>query len=235
MTCIALGMRQVLTAVYNQTWDSMESQFIRSFGVALTDSFPVIAQQFAGKHRDALPDLDDLLLELYPPDEEGSDEDSGRDDDFVAERIASQEDFESTVERFLINAVPRSTYNLEILRHFVDGWHCMQTSRDAIEHDEVLDAVSFMNMASCCFGAAAATSSCRDANRQTASKAGRKRHERSPEIKQRIVEMLHKHIDPSMPASQAALQLYMMGVPFHIEGISRVIRAERKRMEALKE
>lgn len=233
MSCTALEMRQLLTVAYSQTWDSMESQFVHSFGLELSDCFPAIAQRFVGSPRDAERDLDNLLLELYPTDEDDDADDCRLDDHFCAESIAPQNGLESAINRFLSNVVPKSKYNLEILRHFVDGWHCMQTSRDAIEHDEVLDAVSFMSMASWCFGATRATSSWRDANRQMASKAGRKRHERSPETKKRIVEMLHKHIDPATPASQAALQLYMKGVPFHIEGIARVIRAERKQKQGL--
>ena len=229
MSCTALEMRKLLTVAYSQTWDSMESQFVQSFGLELSDTFPAIAQRFVGSPRDAERDLDNLLLELYPTDEDDDTGDCPLDDHFSVESIAPQNGVESDINRFLSNAVPKSKYNLEILRHFVDGWHCMQTARDAIEHDEVSDAVSFMNMASWCFGAAGATSSYREANRQIASKAGRKRHERSPELKRAIVEKYHQEISPELSASQAALQLHSMGVPYNIEGLMRIIREERKR------
>jgi len=216
----------VLQSAYNETWEQMESVFKWAFNVALTDMLPELTHRFAGEFCEPggrYQDLMDELLALY--EHEFYDESE-------VEACDMQPKTADAIDAFLNSVAPKSLYNTEILRHFVlDCLFFLQSAQNSIEHADYSYAAFCLCQANLYLGHAAAVVLQRNEGSQRASKASQKRHERWPAVKKEIVEKYHKFIDPSISASEAALQLHAMGVPFHIEGITRIVRAERRQLK----
>lgn len=223
MTSEAETTADALQEVYNRIWDNMEWQFKQTFNVAISDRLPELSDRFAGEFREVGGHYQKLVEEMFGADEDGIDTDSETEIDTVRSRAADP------FETFLKGVTPRSTYNANILRCFVHGWRVLQCARAFLSDGHYFAATYLLCEANSHFGVAEGMSSCRDASRQIASKAGRKRHERSPEIKRAILERYRKEISPEVSAAQAALELHAKGVPYNIEGLMRIIREERKR------
>ena len=216
----------VLQSAYNETWEQMESVFKWAFNVALTDMLPELTPRFAGEFCEPggrYQDLMDELLALY--EHEFYDESE-------VEACDMQPKTTDAIDAFLNSVTPKSLYNTEILRHFVlDCLFFLQGAQNSIEHADYSYAAHCLCQANLYLGRGVAVVLQRNEGSQRASKASQKRHERWPRIKKEIVEKYYKYIDPSISASEAALQLHAMGVPFHIEGITRIVRAERRQLK----
>lgn len=213
-----------LRMTFDETWEHMEREFKLAFSVALGDVLPELTTRFSGADREPGGRYQALLDEVLMLEFDGDDS------DFPDEPCDMQPPSTEVIEAFLAEVSPKSTYNFDILRSFMDCWHLLQLSQDYIEHAQYSDAVYFLSQANLYLGSAAAISSCRDVTRNTARAAGLKRHEEAPVKKDEILEKYRKEISPKLSASQAALKLRDMGVLYNIDSLTRLIRQERKRL-----
>ena len=213
-----------LRMTFDDTWEYMEKEFRLAFNIALADVLPELTPRFSGAAREPGGRYQAMLDEfaMLALDEEDCDCPEGA----CEPQIPSSEE----IEAFLARATPKSNYNFDVLRSFMDCWFHLQLSQDYIEHAEYSDAIYFLSQANLYLGAAAAIVSCRDATRQIARVAGQKRHEGGPAKKREILEKYRKHVSPKLSASQAALKLRDMGELYNIESLTRLIRQERKRL-----
>lgn len=223
-TPISLTLEDI-DKLYVRTWEQMDRHFCRAFGAKLSDPFTEVESRYkeafgveVNGHLLAFQGVFDLETE------EHRDAEGNVITDFAGTPIQAAID----AMELLLNRVPASIYNEDILRSIATCWMSLNAARTAIHDAETFEALHFLMHANYELGESGTLLAWRDDSRKKASQGGHKRHERMQEEKQRAIELYREHISPSLSAQQAALKLRDMGVNYNIGGLARLISAERK-------